>query len=187
MWPGVSIVTFPSDIPPPDGNSNARVGRHRKNPHLLCRREGAAPRYVYNHGRFSVERTMRWRLWLSLAWLLLASLTAWADSKQMASEVTIYRDHYGVPHVFGHTDASTVFGFAYAQAEDNFPRLEENFVLALGRGSELYGETLLKEDQLNRTLEVERRAREDYEQGSPKVRELCRAFADGVNFYLHRH
>ncbi len=61
-------------------------------------------------------------------------------TETLARTVTIYRDTYGVPHVFGRTDASTVFGFAYAQAEDNFWRVEENFILALGRASELYGE-----------------------------------------------
>jgi len=120
--------------------------------------------------------------------LVLPATPGWAGPPpQLAREVTIYRDTYGVPHVFGRTDAATVFGFAYAQAEDNFPRMEENFILALGRGSEIHCEARLSEDRLNRTLEVERRAREDYEQGSPKVRELCRAFADGVNYYLERH
>src|SRR5690349_22345366 len=61
----------------------------------------------------------------------------------LASTVTIYRDTYGVPHVFGRSDASTVFGFAYAQSEDNFWRVEENFINALGRASELYGEQSL--------------------------------------------
>ena len=53
------------------------------------------------------------------------------DPAKLARSVTIHRDLYGVPHVFGRTDASTVFGFAYAQAEDNFWRVEENFILSL--------------------------------------------------------
>src|SRR5215213_5090633 len=65
---------------------------------------------------------------------------AQAVANPLARTVTIYRDIYGVPHVFGRTDASTVFGFAYAQAEDNFWRVEENFISALGRSSEVYGE-----------------------------------------------
>ena len=74
----------------------------------------------------------------------------------LARDVTIYRDTYGVPHVFGRTDASTVFGFAYAQAEDNFWRVEENFIYSLGRASELYGEKTLDEDRLNHALEIPR-------------------------------
>ncbi len=106
---------------------------------------------------------------------------------KLARAVTIYRDTYGVPHVFGRTDASTVFGFAYAQAEDNFWRVEENFILALGRASELYGERTLDEDRLNRALEIPRLAREEYARLDPKMRSLCDAFAAGFNYYLSRH
>ena len=105
----------------------------------------------------------------------------------LARTVTIYRDTYGVPHVFGSTDASTVFGFAYAQAEDNFWRVEENFILALGRGSELYGEKGLKEDRLNHALEIPRLAREEYSRLDRKMRTLCDAFAAGFNYYLTKH
>jgi penicillin amidase len=106
---------------------------------------------------------------------------------KLARSVTIYRDTYGVPHVFGRTDASTAFGFAYAQAEDNFWRVEENFILALGRASELYGEKTLAEDRLNRALEIPRLAREEYSRLDPKMRSLCDAFAAGFNYYLARH
>jgi len=109
------------------------------------------------------------------------------DPNQLRTMVTIYRDTYGVPHVFGSTDASTVFGFAYAQAEDNFCRVEENFILALGRASELYGERTLNDDRLNRALEIPRLAREEYARLDPKMRELCDAFAAGFNYYLTRH
>lgn len=109
------------------------------------------------------------------------------DADRLATSVTIYRDTYGVPHVFGRTDASTVFGFAYAQAEDNFWRVEENFILALGRGSELYGEKNLNEDRLNHALEIPRLAREEYSRLDRKMRTLCDAFAAGFNYYLAKH
>jgi acyl-homoserine-lactone acylase len=110
-----------------------------------------------------------------------------SDAEQLRRMVTIYRDTYGVPHVFGTTDASTVFGFAYAQAEDNFWRVEENFILALGRASELYGERSLNDDRLNHALEIPRLAREEYARFDPKMRALCDAFAAGFNYYLTRH
>ena len=69
-------------------------------------------------------------------------------AEEMARSVTIYRDVYGVPHVFAATDARCVFGFAYAQAEDNFAHLEDNFVRALGRAAEVHGEEALRDDQL---------------------------------------
>ena len=107
--------------------------------------------------------------------------------ESLASNVTIYRDTYGVPHVFGRTDASTVFGFAYAQAEDNFWRVEENFILALGRASEVYGERRLDDDRLNHALEIPRLAREEYARLDKQMRALCDGFAAGFNYYLAKH
>jgi penicillin amidase len=105
----------------------------------------------------------------------------------LARAVTIYRDTYGTPHVFGKSDASTVFGLAYAQAEDNFAQVEQDFALAIGRGAEIYGTELLDEDRLNRALEIEQFAKSDYDTHDPKMRSLCEAFAAGINFYLQHH
>lgn len=119
--------------------------------------------------------------------LMMFESLLFAQPDSLAKNVTIYRDTYGVPHVFGRTDASTVFGFAYAQAEDNFWRVEENFIFALGRASELYGEKSLDEDRLNHALEIPRLAREEYSRLDKHMRSLCDAFAAGFNYYLARH
>jgi penicillin amidase len=119
--------------------------------------------------------------------LFVFHATVVANPEKLARAVTIYRDTYGVPHVFGRTDASTVFGFAYAQAEDNFWRVEENFIHALGRASELYGERTLNEDRLNHALEIPRLAREEYARLDRHMRSLCDAFAAGFNYYLAQH
>lgn len=108
-------------------------------------------------------------------------------AEQIAQQVTIYRDQYGTPHVFGETDASTVFGFAYAQAGDNFAQVEEDFVLAIGRAAELYGPDLLNEDLFNRTLAIEEHAKDDYDKIDAHMRLLCDAYAAGINYYLARH
>jgi penicillin amidase len=113
--------------------------------------------------------------------------SAKTSEERLARTVTIYRDTYGVPHVFGRTDASTAFGFAYAQAEDNFWRVEENFINALGRASELYGEKSLDEDRLNHALEIPRLAREEYARLDAHMRLLCDSFAAGFNYYLAHH
>src|SRR5258705_6382788 len=99
---------------------------------------------------------------LIVAVLLAFETLVFAQTSSLARSVTIYRDTYGVPHVFGRTDAATVFGFAYAQAEDNFWRIEENFILALGRASEVYGEEALNEDRLNHALDIPRLAQQEY-------------------------
>ena len=95
------------------------------------------------------------RLVLNLCLLLLfpaifaQSITAIdANARKISRQVTIYRDVYGVPHVFGKSDAATVFGFAYAQAEDNFWQIENNYIRSIGRASEIYGEATLDNDRL---------------------------------------
>jgi len=107
--------------------------------------------------------------------------------QRMAQTVTIHRDRYGIPHVFARTDPGAVFGFAYAQAEDNFPRIEDNFIRAMGRASEIYGERSLADDRLNRALELPRLAWEEYHRVDRRVRALVDAYADGVNYYLATH
>src|SRR3954468_12420984 len=85
-----------------------------------------------------------------------AAFAAAPDPEAMARSVTIYRDTYGVPHVYGPTDASVVFGLAYAQAEDDFAHLEDNYIRSLGRGAEIHGEEALRDDQTARALEIPR-------------------------------
>jgi penicillin amidase len=119
--------------------------------------------------------------------LSVSAQRAGDELESLARNVTIYRDTYGVPHVFGRTDASTVFGFAYAQAEDNFWRIEENYMAAIGRSAEVYGERRVERDRVNRALEIPRLAQEEYKRLDPHTRSLCDAFADGLNYYLRRH
>ena len=136
-------------------------------------------------------KTKRTFIWVGLALWIFGSVSVaicqTVNAARLAKTVTIYRDTYGVPHVFGRTDASTVFGFAYAQAEDNFWRVEEDFISSLGRASELYGEEALNEDRLNHALEIPRLARAEYARLDPHMRALCDAFAAGFNYYLARH
>ncbi|MFL6192848.1 MAG: penicillin acylase family protein [Thermoanaerobaculia bacterium] len=105
----------------------------------------------------------------------------------MAKSVTVYRDTWGVPHIYGPTDASVAFGLAYAQAEDNFEHLEDNFIRSIGRGAEVHGEEALRDDQLARALEIPRLSREEYGRATPRMKALYDAYADGLNFYLARN
>ena len=102
----------------------------------------------------------------------------------MANSVTIYRDTYGVPHVFGDTDAATVFGFMYARAEDRLFKFEPAYLRLIGRSAEYEGKNGLVNDILVRANEFEKRAKEEYETAPPEVQALCDAFADGLNYYL---
>jgi penicillin amidase len=104
-----------------------------------------------------------------------------------AAAVTIYRDSYGVPHIYGRTDANCVFGFAYAQAEDNFWQLEDNLLRSVGRASEIYGEKTFSDDRLVHILDIPHLAQEEYRRSPVHMRRLYDAFADGLNFFLSRN
>ena len=125
--------------------------------------------------------------------LLLLASAGFAAAKspvppaRMAASITIYRDIYGVPHIYGPTDASCVFGYAYAQAEDNFWQVEDSFIRSLGRASEVYGERTLADDKLVRALEIPRLSKAEYDRATPHMRELAEAFAAGINYYLEKN
>lgn len=70
-------------------------------------------------------------------------ITRW---EKQAQQVQIIRDNWGIPHIYGKTDADAVFGLLYAQCEDDFKRVEMNYIEKLGRISELKGESELYND-----------------------------------------
>ncbi len=109
------------------------------------------------------------------------------NPKDFAATVTIYRDNYGVPHIDGPTDAAVVFGFGYSQAEDYFWQVEDSYIQALGRYAEIYGESGLEADLLNRSFEIVPRSKADFEKADPDVKTIGEAFAAGLNYYLEKH
>jgi len=104
-----------------------------------------------------------------------------------AANVSIVRDDYGVPHIYGKTDADAVFGLLYAQSEDDFPRVERNYIWAMGRLAEVEGEAALFSDLRARLYMTEIEARQAYTRAPDWLKALCIAFADGINFYLRSH
>jgi acyl-homoserine lactone acylase PvdQ len=104
-----------------------------------------------------------------------------------AANVSIIRDKFGVPHIYGKSDADAVFGLLYAQSEDDFSRVERNYIWALGRLAEIEGEAALYSDLRARLYMTEIEAREKYASAPAWLKDLCIAFADGVNFYLRTH
>lgn len=119
--------------------------------------------------------------------LLLLTLPGGPDASSRPEPPTIHRDAWGVPHVFGPTDASVLYGAAWVQAEADWPLVEENFVRALGRGAELRGEDAVGEDYLARALEIPRLAKEEYARESPRMKALLDAYAAGFDAYLAAH
>ena len=104
-----------------------------------------------------------------------------------AENITIIRDDFGVPHIYGKTDADAVFGLLYAQCEDDFRRVERNFTWAIGRLAESEGEDALYSDLRARLFMSEEEAKANYESAPEWLKKLCVAWADGINYYLHTH
>lgn len=107
--------------------------------------------------------------------------------QQQAKNVEIIRDTWGVPHIYGKSDADAVFGLLYAQCEDDFKRVEMNYIEKLGRLSEIKGEKELYNDLQIRLLIDSVDAIADYKKAEPWLKKLLNAYADGINFYLLKH
>ena len=116
-----------------------------------------------------------------------AGETESARWERQAQAVTIIRDTWGIAHVYGKTDADAVFGMVYAQAEDDFNRVETNYLNSLGRLAEAEGEAKTYQD-LRMKLFIDPAAlKQEYVASPTWLQKLMGAFADGLNFYLAKH
>ena len=127
----------------------------------------------------------------ALAALLLVTTPVFAEDfarqKATAAQITITRDDWGIAHIHGHTDAQAVFGMIYAQAEDDFNRIEMNYLTALGRLSEAEGDKTLMQDLRARLYVDPADLQARFAQSPAWLQTLMAAWADGLNFYLATH
>ncbi|QDA61731.1 penicillin acylase family protein [Hymenobacter jejuensis] len=107
--------------------------------------------------------------------------------QQQAKQVNIVRDNWGVPHIYGKTDADAVFGLLYAQCEDDFARVEDNYLTNIGRLAEVQGEAALYSDLRARLFLDSTQAISIYKKSPVWMKQLLNAFADGTNYYLYTH
>ena len=122
-----------------------------------------------------------------LLFLFISFLSQANPYEDQAKRVTIYRDQWGIPHIYGKTDADAVFGLLYAQCEDDFARVEMNYIEKLGRMSEVKGEKELAYDLYIKLLIDEKEAKEEYKTSPIWLKKLLNAYADGINYYLQKH
>jgi acyl-homoserine lactone acylase PvdQ len=132
--------------------------------------------------------------YLLLAFLLPVQLWAQNFSKEeiarwqkQAQEVRIIEDDWGIPHVYGKTDADAVFGLMYVQCEQSFERVELNHLEMMGRLSEVYGKSRLYEDLRMRLIYDTAAAISDYTKSPGWFKKLLNAYADGINFYIYKN
>jgi acyl-homoserine-lactone acylase len=128
---------------------------------------------------------------------VLTSLTAPGKAQIVAGEkarwaaeaarVSIIRDDWGIAHVFGKSDADAVFGMIYAQSEDDFNRVETNYLNSMGRLAEAEGEGKIYQDLRMKLFIDPEELKKEYAASPEWLRKLMDAFADGANFYLATH
>jgi acyl-homoserine-lactone acylase len=111
-------------------------------------------------------------------------VAAW---QTQALNVNIIRDDWGIPHVYGKTDADAVFGVMYAQAEDDFNRVETNYLDAMGRRAEAEGEAEVYRDLRVKLFIDPDDMKAQYQKAPPWLKALMNAYADGLNYYLYTH
>src|SRR5580693_6892053 len=104
-----------------------------------------------------------------------------------AASVTITRDDWGIAHVYGKTDADAVFGMIYAQAEDDFNRVETNYINGMGRLAEAEGQGKIYQDLRMKLFIDPETLRKEYAASPDWLKKLMNAFADGLNYYLSKH
>jgi acyl-homoserine-lactone acylase len=107
--------------------------------------------------------------------------------ENQAQNVTIIRDNWGIPHIYGKTDADAVFGLLYAQCEDDFNRVEMNYINAMGRLAETEGESEIYRDLRMKLFIFPEEMKAEYKKSPEWLKKLMNAFADGINYYLHKN
>jgi acyl-homoserine-lactone acylase len=123
-------------------------------------------------------------VWLGPAAPADPELARW---QRTAREVTITRDDWGIAHVRGKTDADAIFGMMYAQAEDDFNRIETNYLNSMGRLAEAEGQRAIVQDLRMKLFINPDSLKAMYQRSEPWLKALMDAWADGLNFYLHEH
>jgi acyl-homoserine-lactone acylase len=137
------------------------------------------------------SQTMKMLL-VALLWIptLAAAGAAPAEGarwRQHAERVRIMRDNWGIPHVYGKSDADAVFGMIYAQAEDDFNRIERNYLNGLGRLAQSEGESAVYSDLRERLFIDADKLQRQYRGAPPWLKSLMTAWSDGLNYFLSKH
>jgi acyl-homoserine-lactone acylase len=107
--------------------------------------------------------------------------------RQHADEVTIVRDQWGIAHIYGKSDADAVFGAIYAQAEDDFNRIERNYLKGLGWLAQAEGDAAVYSDLRERLFIDAHDLRQKYRSSPAWLKALMLAWSDGLNYYLAKH
>ena len=124
---------------------------------------------------------------MSKFWMVLAVMAGLMHAATNPKAITIIRDNWGLAHVYGKTDADAVFGMIYAQAEDDFNRVETNYLNSMGRLAEAEGESKIYQDLRMKLFVDPAELQREYAASPAWLKKLMDAWAEGLNFYLAKH
>ncbi|MBI2823802.1 MAG: penicillin acylase family protein [Planctomycetia bacterium] len=116
-----------------------------------------------------------------------ALLVAFSASIAAAESVTVYRDEFGVPHIYADTLAGAAYGAGYSQAQDRLEQLLQNYRLAAGTMAEIAGPPLVNQDYRSRVWQHDEVCREHFARMDPKLQGVCRAYIAGVQKFMADH
>ncbi|HVU86385.1 MAG TPA: penicillin acylase family protein [Pirellulales bacterium] len=130
---------------------------------------------------------MRLRLTTVLSCTMTAAMCIALADAARAETVTVYRDDWGVPHIYAESLPGAAYGAGYAQAEDRLEQMLQNYRLAAGNLAEVAGPSLVDQDYRSRVWQHEEVARDHYERMDPRLKATCTAFIRGVQKYMDEH
>ena len=113
-----------------------------------------------------------------------AELARWT---KQAQGINIVRDDWGIAHIYAKTDADVVFGMIYAQCEDDFNRVEANYLTSLGRTAEAEGEGKIYLDLRMKMFITPELLKKLYAESPVWLKSLTNSWAAGLNYYLAKH
>ena len=120
-----------------------------------------------------------------LIFFLLTSLNIYAQINPDAIEIV--RDSYGVPHIYAATDAEVAYGFAWAQAEDDFKTIQQAYLAGNGLLSKYKGLKGASADFLVQLIQSEKIVNEQFDTLDPKFIKLLQGFTTGLNAFAEKH
>ena len=127
------------------------------------------------------------RRWFGLAFLAFLWLFSGCTSSNRIEHATLYRDEYGVPHIYAESEEAAMFAHGYAQAEDRLEQVLRHYRWAEGTLAEVAGKRYVESDYHARVWRHAEISRERYTDIPEKTRRLIEAFVDGLKAYMKEH
>jgi acyl-homoserine-lactone acylase len=119
--------------------------------------------------------------------VLIQILTIWHPNFATAGEARIYRDGWGVPHIYGTTSAEVMYGLGYAQAQDRLPSILKNYLSATGEMASVFGPAFINQDFRQRIWRHGAISRRGIEQLDPKIQLILKSYVSGIASYMSEH